>query len=109
MASYLPPTACGDGYTQAVTVGPNFTCDHATIVVGATIDDTNECYFQVALGKLGDWEWTLEREFVAIPETFEIKGIIGVRFRNKVAGQIATVACNLLGPDDPDFGPGTPL
>lgn len=109
MASYLPPTLCADQYTPLLTLGPSFSCDHASVTVGASSDDTNEVYFQVALGRPGDWQWTLEREFVAIPETFSVKGIVGIRFRNKVAGQPATVACNLLGPTDPDFGPGTPL
>lgn len=110
MATYLPPTACQDVYTAALTVGPNFACDHATVTVGAGTEDQNECYFQVAYGKgPGDYEWIEDREFVAIPETFTVRGIFGIRFRNRVAGQVATVACNLLGPGDPDFGPGTPL
>lgn len=109
MASYLPPTQCADGYTDAATIGPNFACDHASVTVGSSSEDTNEVYFQIAQGTLGDWAWSLEREFAAIPETFTVRGIVGIRFRNKVAGQVATVACNLLGPKDPDFGPGTPL
>lgn len=109
MGSYLPPTQCDDAYTPKATLGPNFACDHATIVVGASSDDVNQCFFQVALGRVGDYRWTLEREFVAIPETFTIKGIVGIRFRNKTPGQVATVAANLVGPDDPDFGAGTPL
>lgn len=110
MASYLAPTECADVYTGALTLGPNFACDHATITVGASSDDVNEVYFQLAYGRgPGEWEWTLTQEFVAVPESFTIRGIIGIRFRNRVAGAVATVAANLLGPNDPDFGPGTPL
>lgn len=109
MASFLPPTACGDEYTEAATLGPNFTCNHASVTVGADLEDTNACFFQVGLGHPGDWEWTLEREFVALPETFVVKGIIAIRFRNRIAGAVATVAANLLGPSDPDFGAGVPL
>lgn len=106
---YLAPTLCADEYTDALTLGPRFQADHANIQVGRDTSDTNAILYQVAQGKPGDWVWTDEREFSAMPQTFKIGRVIGVRFRNKVAGQIATVACNLLGPDDPDFGPGTPL
>lgn len=109
MASYMPPTLCGDQYTAAATIGPNFSCDHATITVGADAADTAAVLFQIAFGKVGDWEWTVDREFTAIPETFRIGNVIGLRFRNKVAGDVATVSVNLLGPYDSDFGPGTPL
>lgn len=106
---YLPPTACSDQYTDALTVGPSFACDHANIAVGANVSDVNAVLYQVAVGKVGDWRWTDEREFTAIPQTFKIGGdVVGVRFRNKTAGQVATVQCYLLGPKDPDIQPGTP-
>lgn len=109
MGSYLAPTQCSDAYTAAATVGPNFACDHANVTVGANEDDTSACLFQVGIGHPGDWEWTLEREFTALPETFTVKGIIAIRFRNRLPGVVATVACNLLGPEDPDFGAAAPL
>lgn len=106
---YLPPTLCADAYTDALTLGPRFQADHANIQVGADISDTNGVLYQVAQGRPGDWRWIDEREFAAVPQTFKIANIVGVRFRNKVAGQQATVQSFLLGPKDPDVQPGTPF
>lgn len=106
---YLAPTACADEYTDALTLGPSFSCDHASIVVGAAPGDANAVLYQVARGKPGDWHWTLEREFTAIPQVFRVGGIVGIRFRNAVAGQAATVECYLIGPRDPDIQPGAPF
>ena len=106
---YLPPTACSDEYSDELTLGPSFSCDHANIAVGADVSDVNACLYQVAQGRVGDWRWTDEREFAAIPQTFRIGGgVVGVRFRNKTPGETATVQAYLLGPKDPDIQPGTP-
>ncbi len=109
MGSYLAPTPCADEYTAALTLGPSFACDHASVTVGANATDTHAALYQLALGTPGDWRWIDEREFTAVPETITIGNIIGVRFRNKVAGQVATVEAFLLGPTDPDVSAGTPL
>lgn len=109
MATYLQPTLCDDDYTAALTLGPSFACDHASVSVGANATDTHAALYQVAVGKPGDWRWMDEREFTALPETFAVGNVIGIRFRNKTAGQPATVECYLLGPSDPDVSPGTPL
>ena len=106
---YLAPTLCADAYTDALTLGPRFQADHANIQVGKDITDTNSVLYQVAQGKPGDYAWTLEREFTAGPQSFKIGNVVGVRFRNKVAGEQATVQCYLLGPKDPDIQPGTPF
>lgn len=106
---YLPPTLCADDYTDLLTIGPRFQADHANIQVGADVTDANGVLYQVAQGKPGDYAWTLEREFAAGPQTFKIGNIVGVRFRNKVAGEQATVQAYLLGPKDPDIQPGTPF
>lgn len=106
---YLPPTLCADQYTDALTLGPRFQADHVTVAVGASANDTASVLYQVATGEPGDYQWSLEREFTALPQAFRIAGVVGIRFRNKVAGTPATVTCFLLGPKDPDIQPGTPF
>jgi len=101
----LGPVLCADEYTEALTLGPNFACDHASISVGANAGDTAGVLYQLAQGVPGDWRWTDEREFTAIPQAFGIGRIVGIRFRNKVAGKAATVQVFLMGRHDPDIAP----
>jgi hypothetical protein len=68
---------------------------------------------QFAVGHYGRWRWTEEREWDApagpdIINAFRVSNIIGVRFRNAIAGQRARIICNLTSPDgeDPVFESG---
>lgn len=104
MADYLNNVACADNYTPACTIGPNF--DARTVVI--TIAN-NPVLMQFGIGKLGDWRWTDEREFFAIPQSFQVGKVIGVRFRNANPGNIARVLAVLSGDDDPAFQSGIPF
>lgn len=103
MAAYILNVAAADQYTDALTLGPSFTATKATVTVA-----NNAALIQVAVGKPGDWRWVDEREYFAIPKEFPITGIIGIRFRNAVAGAVAQIICSLSGPADPDFSVGLP-
>lgn len=101
----LGPVLCADEYTPELTLGPNFACDHVSFSVGAKASDPAAVLYQVAQGVPGDWRWTDEREFTAIPQATSVGRVIGIRFRNRVAGQAATVQAFLIGRHDPDIAP----
>lgn len=104
MADYINNVACGDNYTPALTIGPNYDGKSCVITVA-----NNPVLMQFALGKLGEWRWTDEREFFTIPQSFQVGNVIGVRFRNANAGQVARVLAVLAGDDDPLFQSGMPF
>lgn len=94
--------AAADQYTQALTLGPNYQADGVTITVA-----NNPALMQFAVGYPGNWRWADEREWqVAANQSFRVNRVIGVRFRNAVAGAVARIIATLAGPDDPDFGTG---
>lgn len=105
MADYINNVAAADGYTTACTLGPDFQAKVAVITVA-----NNPALLQFAVGRLGSWHWTDEREFFSIPQSFKVGNIIGVRFRNAVAGQVARILATLSGgDDDPVFESGLPF
>jgi hypothetical protein len=104
MADYINNVAAGDAYTDDCTLGPDFTTNAAVITVA-----NNAVLMQFAIGKVGDWRWTDEREFFSIPQSFRVADIIGVKFRNANPGQTARILAVLSGVGDPDFQSGIPF
>lgn len=104
MADYINNVAAADAYTPALSLGPNFDARTAVITVA-----NNSALMQFAVGKIGDWRWTDEREYFSIPQSFRVGNIIGVRFRNANAGQVARILCTLSGEDDIQFESGLPF
>ena len=101
--AYLDQAQCADQYTDALTMGPDFSARKAIIVVEA-----NDVFMQFAQGDPGNWHWTDERDWRSIAQSLSVSNIIGIRFRNATAGQVAIVTCSLLGDSDPDFESGFP-
>lgn len=104
MADYLDNVAAEDVYADALSLGPDFATDTATVTIA-----NNPVLMQFAIGKVGDWRWTEEREYFSIPQSFRIGNIVGIRFRNATPGAVAQVLCTLFGPADPIFEAGTPF
>jgi hypothetical protein len=104
VADYINNVAAGDGYTDACTLGPDFQANEAVLTIA-----NNPALLQFAVGKLGDWRWTDEREFFSIPQSFKVGGIIGVKVRNANPGQVARVLAVLAGPGDVEFESGQPF
>ncbi len=104
MADYINNVAAGDNYTDACTIGPNY--DAKTVVI--TIAN-NSALMQFAVGRVGNWRWTDEREFFSIPQSFKVAGVLGVKIRNANAGQVARVLATLTGDDDIQFESGLPF
>jgi hypothetical protein len=104
MADYLNNVAAADTYTDAVTLGPYFAARRATVTVANAA-----VLVQVAVGVVGNWRWIDEREFFFVAQSFTVDRIIGIRFRNAVAGAVAQIMCALTGPADADFGVGLPF
>lgn len=102
-AAYLDKTNAADGYTDPLTLGPDFRVTKALIVV-----QNNDAFMQFAQGDVGNWHWADEREWRATPQSLLVSNIIGVRFRNAAPGQVAVVTASLLEPDGPDFESGFP-
>lgn len=112
MAEYLNHVVVLDEYDDSTTVGPDVTCDHITITVDSEDADLGAggqaILFQLAQGKQGSVRWLDEREFYSEPQSFRVGNVIGFRCRNAKPGQKAIIDATLCGPDDPDFGSGTP-
>lgn len=104
MADYINNVSAQDEYAAALTLGPTFTAKSAIITVA-----NNPALMQFAIGRIGDWRWTDEREFFSIPQSFRVGNIVGIRFRNAVAGDPAQILCTLYGDADPVFEAGTPF
>jgi hypothetical protein len=104
MADYINNVAAGDAYTAACTLGPNFEARDVVITIA-----NNPALMQFAVGKVGDWRWTDEREFFSIPQSFRVSNVIGVKIRNANPGQVARVLVVLSGSDDPGFDSGIPF
>ena len=104
MADYINNVAAADKYTNDLTIGPNFDAHTAVITVA-----NNPALMQFAVGKLGDWRWTDEREYFSIPQSFKVGNVIGVRLRNANPGQVARILATLSGPDDVQFESGLPF
>lgn len=101
---YLDQVSAQDEYVDALRLGPDFDTVHALI----TVED-NDAFMQFAQGGTGNWMWHTEREWRAIPQGMVIGNVIGVQFRNAVAGAVAKITADLLTPSDPDFQVGTPF
>ena len=104
MADYINNVAAGDQYTDACTIGPNYDAKTAVITIA-----NNSALMQFAVGRLGNWRWTDEREFFSIPQSFKVGNVIGVKIRNANAGQVARVLATLSGDDDIEFESGLPF
>jgi hypothetical protein len=104
VADYINNVAAGDKYTDACTLGPDFAMRSAVITIA-----NNPALMQFAVGALGNWHWTDEREFFSIPQSFKVGGVIGLKVRNANPGQVARVLAVLSGPDDVDFEAGLPF
>jgi hypothetical protein len=104
MADYINNVAAGDAYTPACTLGPDFQANEAVLTIA-----NNPALLQFAVGELGNWRWTDEREFFSIPQAFKVGGVIGVKVRNANPGQIARVLAVLAGPGDVEFESGVPF
>lgn len=104
MADYINNVAAGDQYTDACTLGPTFSATYAVITIANA-----SALMQFAVGKIGDWRWTDEREYQSIPQSFRVGGIIGVRIRNAQPGVVARVLVVLAGPNDLEFQSGLPF
>jgi microcystin-dependent protein len=104
VADFINNVAAADAYTPALTLGPNFTAKTAVITVA-----NNAALMQFAMGTPGQWRWLDEREFFSVPQSFRVGRIVGVRFRNANAGEIARILATLAGDEDPEFDSGTPF
>lgn len=110
MADYINNALAADLYTDALTVGPNYSADTATITVSA-----NPALMQFFVGREGRGHWTDDREFLAPAgqdtiNSFKVGNIRGVRFRNSIPGAPAQVICTLsdssADSEDPIFESG---
>lgn len=104
VADFINNEAAADEYTAACTIGPNFDARAVVLTIA-----NNPALMQFAVGRLGAWRWTDEREYFSIPQSFRVGNVIGVRVRNANPGQIARVLATLGGDDDPDFQSGLPF
>jgi hypothetical protein len=104
VADYINNVAVADAYTPALILGPDYSARRAVITVA-----NNPVLMQFAIGDVGNWRWTDEREFFSIPQSFRVNKVIGVKFRNANAGQVARVLAVLSGDEDPDFESGVPF
>lgn len=104
MADYINNVAAGDAYTAACTIGPDFDANFVVLTIA-----NNPALLQFAVGVVGNWRWTDEREFFSIPQSFRVGNVVGVRVRNANAGSVARVLAVLAGGDDPDFQSGMPF
>ena len=109
MAEYINNELAFDKYTDAFELGPMWDAKSAAITVSA-----NPAKMQFATGSgPGHWRWIDEREWDApagpnIINAFRVSNILGVRFRNAIAGQRAQIICTLSSDsgDDPVFESG---
>lgn len=104
MADFLNNVAAQDVYSPACSIGPYYEARTAVITVA-----NNAALLQFAVGSYGNWRWMDEREYFSITQSFRVGRVIGVRFRNATAGQVARILATLSGDDDPDFESGTPF
>ncbi len=88
---------CGDSYTAAATIEYQYEGSGGYFQVA-----TNSVYMQLLWGKQGGEQWT--NEILADPCNGSLSpGIIGIRFRNAVAGQVAVVSAGLSLRDEPSI------
>ncbi len=89
---------CGDAYTEAATLGPVFGSNGGYFLVSG-----NDAFVQLGYGRQAQWPlWMAETKVGAGSGTLS-KGIVAVRFRNQVAGQVAVVSAGLSSADEPVF------
>lgn len=104
----LNSVSCGDNYTDAATIVPVFNSNGGTFNVTSA-----DAFMQLAyIPDLGDnpksqnWAWTQEFR-VPVGNTGAVgslqPGTVGVRFRNYVAGSVATIGATLAGPLEPSI------
>lgn len=105
----LSNVACGDGYTNAATLGP---VQNASYITGSLYPRTGypgaSAVYQIAGAGQPQQDWGPE-QLLTPQAPFSIQNATGVRFRNAVAGQVAAVSCSLAQPGDPVFVGGQPL
>lgn len=103
MGLNLNNVACGDGYSDAATLGPVPNTTALTFTVA-----NNSAIAQVAGKGIPQEDWGPE---VLIPPVTgaQVLNANGIRFRNAVAGNIARVVAELSQPFDPVILGGTPF
>jgi hypothetical protein len=104
VAYYINNLAALDTYDPALTLGPFFDARNAVVTVA-----NNPALMQFAVGELGRWRWTDEREFLSIPQSFKVSKVVGIRFRNANPGVAARILAVLAGDDDVQIDSGTPF
>ncbi len=86
---------CGDGYTDAATLGPVFGSNGGYFLVSG-----NDAWVQLGYGRQGQWQWMAEAH-VAVGNGILTKGTVAIRFRNYVAGSVAAVTAALASAAEP--------
>lgn len=100
MPNPLNSVTCGDGYTDAATISDAWTTNGGWY--GIT---TNSVYMQLQYGVLGTPFWT-EEQFQGVGSAGTLgDDCTGIRFRNAIAGQNATVSGTIALGDEPPLGP----
>lgn len=99
MPNPLNNVTCGDDYTDAATISDVWNSNGGWYSINA-----NSVYAQLQYGTLGEPFWTQE-QLLAVGSSGGLgSDCIGIRFRNAVAGQNATVGGAIAQGDEPPLG-----